>query len=116
MDIIQRIEQLNRQRGWSYYRLSQESGVSQSAISNLVKRDNSPTLVTLERFCRAYKISLSQFFCGCDGTDDTESAKDLQLLFDLYQRLTKSQKKETIRYIRSLLRENTQKEERKPPT
>lgn len=109
VNVIQRIRQLNQERDWTDYRLAKEAGLSQSTISNLTARGNSPTLFTLERICRAYGMSLSQFFCGCDGTEDIDSAQELQQLCSLYQRLSKYQRKDAIRYIRSLLWSSTQK-------
>ncbi len=62
MNALERIRQLMEERGWSDYRLSKESGVFQSTISNLFKRNNLPTLPTLEAICGAFGITLAQFF------------------------------------------------------
>ena len=35
-----RIRQLMAERGWTIYRLAQESGLSQTTISNIFKRNN----------------------------------------------------------------------------
>ena len=37
-----RIRQLMAERGWTIYRLAQESGLSQTTISNIFKRNNQP--------------------------------------------------------------------------
>lgn len=39
-----RIRQLMAERGWTIYRLAQESGLSQTTISNIFKRNNQPSL------------------------------------------------------------------------
>lgn len=57
-----RIRQLMDERGWSEYRLAKESNLSQSTISNIFRRDNAPTLPTLEAVCEAFGITLAQFF------------------------------------------------------
>ena len=38
-----RIRQLMAERGWTIYRLAQESGLSQTTISNIFKRNNQPS-------------------------------------------------------------------------
>ena len=41
-----RIRQLMAERGWTIYRLAQESGLSQTTISNIFKRNNQPSPIT----------------------------------------------------------------------
>lgn len=49
------------------YKLAKLSGVSQSTLSNMFSRNNDPSISTLEDICRAFGITLSQFFAD-DGT------------------------------------------------
>ena len=62
MDTHARLRQLMAERGWTEYRLAKESGLSQSTISNLFARNNYPSIPTLEIICRAFGITLSEFF------------------------------------------------------
>ena len=62
MDIQQHIKELMAERGWTNYRLGKEASLSHSTITNLFKRNNAPTIPTLEAVCRAFGITLSQFF------------------------------------------------------
>jgi transcriptional regulator with XRE-family HTH domain len=62
MDVIQRIDELMRERGWSDYRLASESGLSTSTIANMHRRNTVPSIATLENICDAFGITLSQFF------------------------------------------------------
>lgn len=62
MDCLKRIRELLDQRGWSMYQLSVKSGVAQSTLSNLFIRYNSPSVATLEKICKAFNISMSEFF------------------------------------------------------
>jgi len=48
-----RIRQLMAERGWTIYRLAQESGLSQTTISNIFKRNNQPSLPTVNAICDA---------------------------------------------------------------
>lgn len=57
-----RIRQLMAERGWAIYRLAQESGLSQTTISNIFKRNNQPSLPTVNAICGACGIKLAQFF------------------------------------------------------
>lgn len=54
----------------SRYRLSQKSGISQSSISNLLNRKSLPTLITLDKICTGFEITLSQFFSQDDSIVD----------------------------------------------
>ena len=62
IDPIKRIDELMKERGWSDYRLSAESGLSSSTIANIHRRNTVPSIPTLESICKAFGISLSQFF------------------------------------------------------
>ena len=61
-EILVRVRELCNKRGWTTYRLALESGIGQTTLSNLFKRNNIPTIPTLERICAGFGISLSQFF------------------------------------------------------
>ncbi len=62
MNVNQRIKELAHERGWSEYRLSKESGLAASTISNIYHRDTIPGIPTLEILCNCFGITLSEFF------------------------------------------------------
>ena len=62
MDVLGRIEQLMEQRGWSVYRLCKESGLAQSTLSHVFRKDSEPTISTLETICKAFGLTLGEFF------------------------------------------------------
>ena len=62
MDVNARIRRLLEERKWSEYKLAKESGLAQSTIANLFKRNTVPSIATLEQICKGVGISLSQFF------------------------------------------------------
>lgn len=62
MDTIERIKYHMQLRDWSEYRLAKESGLSQSTIANIFRRNTLPSIPTLEIICNAFGINLSQFF------------------------------------------------------
>lgn len=91
MDAKKRIRELMEERGWTEYRLAQESGLSQSTISNMFNRNNAPTLPTLEAVCGAFGITLVQFFS--EGDEANALTEEQQALFAKWSTLTDEQKK-----------------------
>lgn len=61
-DVLSRIEELLKTRHWTHYRLSKESGIPYSSISNMFKRNTVPSIPTLMKICDGLKISMSDFF------------------------------------------------------
>ncbi|HBA68388.1 MAG TPA: XRE family transcriptional regulator [Lachnospiraceae bacterium] len=57
-----KILELCAKSGTSKYRLSQRTGISQSALSDITKMKKLPTIITLEKICDAFGITLAQFF------------------------------------------------------
>ena len=67
-DVLGRIEQLCKVRGWTYYRLAKESGIAYSTLSTMLHKTNTPSISTLCKLCDGFGITLAQFF---KETDDT---------------------------------------------
>lgn len=86
-----RIRQLMDERGWTEYRLAKEAKLSQSTIANIFRRDNAPTLPTLEAVCKAFGITLAQFFS--EGNDSIELTEEQSELFKRWNTLSDEQKK-----------------------
>ncbi|MCQ2450616.1 MAG: helix-turn-helix transcriptional regulator [Clostridia bacterium] len=77
MNVLDRILELRLERGWSEYRLSEESGISQTTISSWFRKQICPTIPSLEKICDAYNITLAQFFddsCSCVSLTKKQSA------------------------------------------
>lgn len=62
MNVLEKIRQMQAERGWSTYKLSYESGLTQSTLSNMFSRGTCPTVDTLEKICEAFEITLAEFF------------------------------------------------------
>ena len=90
MDIQQHIKELMAERGWTNYRLGKEASLSQSTITNLFNRNNAPTIPTLEAVCRAFGITLSQFFS--EGNTPAELTEEQRTLFAAWSTLNDGQK------------------------
>ena len=89
MDVTSRIRALMQERGWSEYRLANESKLSQSTIANIFSRETTPSIATLEAICEAFGISLSQFFA--EGTLVSLSVEQ-ETLFKQWITLTDKEK------------------------
>ena len=89
MGVVERITQLMKQRKWSAYRLGKESGLSQSTLAHVFRKDSEPTISTLETICSAFGITLSQFFAEGDFVSLTAEQRDI---LEKWARLTDEQK------------------------
>jgi transcriptional regulator with XRE-family HTH domain len=88
-DILAEITRLRLNRNWSEYQLAQHSGISQSTISTWYRKNQVPTIQTLEKVCLGFGITLSQFFANDDDAVSlTESQKEL---LDCWAALTETQ-------------------------
>lgn len=98
MDTKKRIKELMDERGWTMYMLSKKSGISQTALANMYKRNTEPTIPTLEAICNAFGITLSQFFAVNQMIELTEEQKQL---FDCWISLEPEQKELLLKIIKS---------------
>ena len=101
MDVLARIRSLMRERGWTQYRLAKNSGLSESTIANVFKRNTMPSIPTLEAICNCMGISLSQFFAESDMVELTPELKEL---FDSWVNLTPEQKSVTVQMMKTMNR------------
>lgn len=97
MDTHSRLRQLMTERGWTAYRLAKESGLSESTLANIFKRNAVPSISTLETVCAAFGISLAQFFADQDMVELTPELKEL---FDNWVSLTPEQKQAALQMLR----------------
>lgn len=100
MDILNKINELRNQKGWSIYKLSEESGITQSTLSNMFSRKTLPSLTTLKQLCDSFNISLSEFF------SDSSTSNDETFLLSNYRKLSEKDKL-TIRELISILNKNS---------
>ncbi|KJS16063.1 MAG: hypothetical protein VR69_10655 [Peptococcaceae bacterium BRH_c4b] len=98
MDLASRLKTLRELKGFSQYRLSQQSGISQSFLSALEAGKKWPTVYTLEKICRCLGISLAEFF-----VEEPESIPEhLRLLFNEARYLKPEQCKKLAKFLASL--------------
>lgn len=103
MDVLARMKQLLKERGWTEYRLSVESGLAQSTIGNIYRRNTTPSVATLEAVCKGFGITMAQFFAEGDLVEVTPEVKamlDVWFTLDQPQREAALQVIETMRASR----------------
>lgn len=103
MDTNDRLQKLLTARGWSRYQLAKNSNLSDSTLANIYKRNNVPSIPTLEAICKGFGITLSQFFA--DG-EMVELTPELKELFDNWISLTVEQKTAVLQIIKSMNNQN----------
>ena len=100
-DVIQHIQDLCRERDWSYYRLAKESDIPYSTLNNMINRTNIPTIPTLQKLCDRLGITLSDFFT--ENSDRPQLTVGQQEVIELYNRLDHEKKNVLKAYMKGLL-------------
>ena len=99
MTILEKIDQLRNERGWSINYLAMESMLTQSTLNNLYTRGNEPKISTLKAICDAFGISLSEFFA--EEPKNTEVQLDEQLIKSI-KKLSLAQKKSLLGFLQTI--------------
>ncbi len=105
-DILQKILDQRKQRNWSEYRLCEKAELPQSTVSSWYRKNNQPSIASLEKICKGFGMTLSQFFA--DEGSMVELSDDLKEWCDLYLAMTPEEKEAAIRFLRTFVcREST---------
>lgn len=99
MDITNRLEKLLKKQGWTRYRLSKESGVPESTLTNIFYRGTTPTIATLEDICKTLNITLSQFFAEDDLVEMTDELKEF---YDAWLNLSPEKRKNILETMKMM--------------
>ena len=70
MEVLEKIEKLRKEKGWSINYLAMESGLTQSTLNNLYSRNTEPKISTLRAICNAFGITLAEFFKEEENDDE----------------------------------------------
>ena len=101
--VLKRVTQLCEERNWSLYRLSKESDISYSTLSNTFNRSNVPSVSTLIRICEGFGLTLSEFFNENGAVTKQLTVSDQQLITD-FHRLPRDDKHLVNAYMQGLLK------------
>lgn len=102
MEILPRLKELQQQRGWSDYKIAKAAGLSPNTVSNIYRRNNVPEMATLEALCKAFGLTLSQFFAENEMVEMTPELKEL---FEGWVNLSPQQKEAAIQMIKAMNKE-----------
>lgn len=100
MNILDRIKQLRDERGWSNYKLAKEADISEGSLNNLFRLNNQPTIPTLEAICKAFDMSLSQFFA--ESSEAVVLSEEQKEMLDIWGTLNKEQKAALLELLRKI--------------
>lgn len=98
--ITNRIKELCDKRQMSMYALSKKTGISQSSLSNLMKRGSTPTFYTLDKICDGLGITLSQFFSK--DIEKLELSAEQRKVLETWETLTDKEKEAVEIYVRGM--------------
>jgi transcriptional regulator with XRE-family HTH domain len=93
-----KIDKLRNERGWTIYKLSQESGVPDQSISKWFYNGAMITLPLLEQVCQAFGITLADFFAEGSMVELTAEKKALH---DDWSSLAPSERAAVLAVIKS---------------
>lgn len=80
MNVLEKIDRLRLERGWSVNNLAMEAMLTQSTLNNLYTRGAEPKLSTLRALCGAFGITLAEFFAEDDADADAELIRRVRAL------------------------------------
>ena len=98
--IVSRIKELCDKKRMTMYALSKKTGLSQSSLSNLMKRGSTPTFYTLDRICDGLGITLAQFFSG--GIEKLDVSAEQKKVLETWESLTDKEKEAIEIYVRGM--------------
>ena len=97
IDVLERIAVLQKERGWTTYRLAEEAAITQSTLTIMFLRKTLPSLTTLDHICMAFGITPEEFF----KEDPASTTKDSMMLSQ-YNRLSPRDKETVLVLIEHL--------------
>ena len=101
MDYLEKLKVLMKQHNLTEYKLAQKADVAQSTINSLFRKNNLPTISTLESLLTAMDMTLSEFFY--DEALMKKHELEEQNLLKKWGLLTKDQKQAILKLIELLL-------------
>lgn len=103
-DIIELLNQLLREKGWSINRLSTQADISQSTMNSMFhsNKEYYPSLPTLCKVCSALGLSVSKFLAMVEEEDPMDLSFEEYRIVQEVQRLRPKQKKKLLEFLEVL--------------
>lgn len=99
-DILEEITRLRLARKWTEYELAKRSDIQQSTISSWYRKNQIPTAKSLEKICKGFGMTLSQFFA--EGSDPVSLTEKQREMLDNWSMLTEKQQELFLELFREL--------------
>lgn len=101
MDVLHKITQMREERKWSEAQLAEQAGMTQSTISSWYRRNMTPSVSSLSKICRAFGVTLSQFFMEEESNLFSLSDTQVQLLHSV-EKLDQEQYEALLNFLHTL--------------
>lgn len=101
--VSMKITNLLKERGWTLYRLTKESGVQTTNLEKICFCNRIPTIPTIIKICNGFGITLSEFFDEGNIAIKQLTFSEQQILGYLHS-MASEDKKLASDYIHSLLK------------
>ena len=96
MDINKRLDNILKKYGWTRYKLSKESNLPESTLTNIFHRGTVPTIATLESICKTLNITLADFFADDERIEMTPELKEF---YDAWVYLTPEKREHILKIM-----------------
>ena len=100
INVLERIMQYRLERNWTEYQLAEKSNLPQSTISSWYRKNQIPTIQSLDKICQAFNITLAQFFTEENSTPIVLTDKQ-KAIIDNFNKLNESQQKAVLNLLTS---------------
>lgn len=103
MTVQERILELMEKRGWTKYKLAQETGLYQTTVYDWFNdKGYTPDRKSIELICAAMNISIIEFY---SGIDEGELNGEQALLLQLFAKVPESKRQLVFELLRTLAEE-----------
>ena len=101
MDVLKKIKKLQEEKGLNKTQLAKIANLSPNTIHSLYKRNNQPTIYTLEALCKAFGITLSQFFA--DSNIPLSLTPEQTCLLEYWNGMSDKYKEAVMNFIKGIV-------------
>ena len=101
IDILAKITELRHAHNWTDYQLAARAGIPQPSISNWYSKNQIPTIPSLEKVCRAFDMTLAEFFAD-DSDEVVPLNPDQKELLKYWSHLEKEQRDALLQVIKKM--------------
>ena len=100
INVLERIEQMRLSRNWSEYELSKRADLPQTTINTWYRKQQVPTLYSLDKLSEAFGVTLSELLA--DENDPMEISETDHEMLRLFHCLRPDQQKCLMNFLESL--------------